>query len=327
MKSTILTFLLLLTVFLHAQPEILFSKLAHTYSIVAIDRESGQMGVAVQSHWFNVGSIVSWAEPGVGVVATQSLVDPDYGRLGILLMKEGKSAPDALKALLAADPAPEVRQVAMIDVAGNVASHTGKLCIAEAGFVKGENFSCQANLMKKNTVWEAMAKAFAESRGELADRLLAALKAAEAEGGDIRGKQSAALKVVSIQRSGVYNQDYIYDIRVDDSEQPLEELERLLNVAKAYQYMNWGDYYMEKKDVAGAMQSYQKAMQLQPGNVEMKYWYAITMASIGKLDEVKEILREVFRKEPDWKEVTRRLVQSKLFPDDPELLKKVLSIE
>lgn len=327
MKSTILTFLLLLTVFLHAQPEILFSKLAHTYSIVAIDRESGQMGVAVQSHWFNVGSIVSWAEPGVGVVATQSLVDPDYGRLGILLMKEGKSAPDALKALLAADPAPEVRQVAMIDVAGNVASHTGKLCIAEAGFVKGENFSCQANLMKKNTVWEAMAKAFRESRGELADRLLAALKAAEAEGGDIRGKQSAALKVVSIHRSGIYNQDYIYDIRVDDSEQPLEELERLLNVAKSYQYMNWGDYYMEKQDITGAMQSYQKAMQLQPDNVEMKYWYAITMVSIGKLDEVKEMLREVFRKEPDWKEVTRRLVQSKLFPDDPELLNKVLSIE
>ncbi len=301
--------------------------IAHTYSIVAYDSASGQMGVAVQSHWFNVGSIVAWAEPGVGVVATQSLVDPTYGKLGLLLMREGKSAPQVLEALKKADPNPAVRQVAMIDADGNVATHTGQYCIGEAGHVKGTHFSCQANLMLKNTVWQAMAKAYKESKGELADRLLAALKAAQKEGGDIRGKQSAALIVVSIKKHHVYNLDYIHNIRVDDSVQPLQELERLLTVSKAYQNMNWGDYYLEKHETANAMKSYRKAMELQPDNVEIKYWYAITLASIGEVEEALPFLKEVFRKDANWKTVTRRLVQSKLFPDDPKLLQKVLNAD
>lgn len=302
-----------------------YSSIVHTYSIVAIDKESGQMGVAVQSHYFNVGSVVAWAEPGVGVVATQSLVDPNYGKLGLLLMKEGKTAKETLKALIASDNNPEVRQVAMIDIHGNVATHTGKNCIGEAGHVQGDNFSCQANLMKKNTVWNAMAKAFKETKGELADRLLAALKAAQQEGGDIRGKQSAALMVVSIQKTGVFYQDYIHNLRVDDNPEPLKELERLLHISKAYQNMNWGDYYLEKGDVNQAMASYKKALELQPKNIEIKYWFAITLASIGRVEEALPKLNEVFQKEPDWKIVTKRLVKSGLFPDNPKLLKKILN--
>jgi uncharacterized Ntn-hydrolase superfamily protein len=171
--------------------------LAHTYSIVARDPETGQLGVAVQSHWFSVGAIVPWAEAGVGAVATQSFVEPSYGPLGLALMRAGKSAPEALKSLLASDAQADVRQVAMIDAQGRVASHTGVYCIAAAGHRIGANYSAQANLMLKETVWDAMAKAFESAKGDLADRLLSALEAAQGEGGDIRGKQSAAIVVVT----------------------------------------------------------------------------------------------------------------------------------
>ena len=168
----------------------------HTYSIVARDAATGDLGVAVQSHWFSVGSAVPWAEPGVGAVATQSFTEPSYGPLGLALMKAGKSAPEALKALLAADGDREVRQVAMVDAQGRSAAHTGAKCIQAAGHEVGEGFTVEANLMDKATVWPAMAKAFKGAKGDLADRLLAALRAAQAEGGDIRGQQSAAILVV-----------------------------------------------------------------------------------------------------------------------------------
>jgi uncharacterized Ntn-hydrolase superfamily protein len=167
-----------------------------TYSIVARDPATGNMGVAVQSHWFSVGSVVSFAEAGVGAVATQSFVDPSYGPLGLTLMRTGRAAPDALQALLAGDSGREVRQVGMVDAQGRVATHTGNLCIPAAGGQKGDGYVVQANLMEKATVWPAMARAFEATRGDLAERMLAALEAAEAEGGDIRGRQSAALVVV-----------------------------------------------------------------------------------------------------------------------------------
>src|SRR5688572_7186258 len=167
----------------------------HTYSIVARDLATGELGVAVQSHWFSVGSIVSWAEAGVGAVATQSFADPSYGKLGLDLMRAGRSAPDALKGLLAGDEGREVRQVAMIDAQGRVDAWTGGKDIPAAGHIVGKNYSVQANLMLNDKVWPAMARAFENTKGDLADRMLAALDAAQAVGGDIRGRQSAALIV------------------------------------------------------------------------------------------------------------------------------------
>src|SRR5690348_3332682 len=174
----------------------------HTYSIVARDPDTGELDVAVQSHWFSVGTLVPWAEAGVGAVATQSFVDPSYGKLGLDLMRAGRSAPEALKALLAADAGRDVRQVAMIDAEGRDAAHTGAKDIPAAGHVVGKGYSVQANLMANALIWPAMSRAFEGAKGDLAERMLAALEAAQAAGGDIRGKQSAALLVVSGKPTG-----------------------------------------------------------------------------------------------------------------------------
>src|SRR5678809_1014161 len=200
----------------------------NTFSIVARDSATGQIGVAVQSHWFSVGSIVPWAEAGVGAVATQSFVDPSYGKLGLDLMRTGKSGPEALRSLLAGDEGREVRQVAMIDAQGRVDDWAGKNDIQAAGHIVGKNFSVQANLMLNDKVWPAMARAFENTKGDLADRMLAALDAAQAAGGDIRGRQSAALIVVTGKPTGLAWKDRLFDLRVDDSSEPLQELRRLV---------------------------------------------------------------------------------------------------
>lgn len=295
-----------------------------TYSIVAYDRETGQLGVAVQSHWFSVGSIVPWAESGVGAVATQSFVDPSYGALGLELMRAGKTAKEALRGLLQADRTPEVRQVAMVDASGQVAVHTGKNCIAEAGHFTGDGFSCQANMMLKNTVWEAMARAYQNTRGELADRLLAALEAAEKEGGDIRGKQSAALIVVRGKSSGVWWKDRVYDLRVEDHPQPIEELKRLLTIAKAYNHMNQGDEYLTENKVEEALREYTRAMELYSGNPEMIFWPAVTMASTGRVKESLPLFRKVFAMDPNWALLLQRLPAAGQFPKDKKLMKQIL---
>ena len=207
----------------------------HTYSIVARDAKTGEIGVAVQSHWFAIGPLVPWAEAGVGAVATQSFVDPSYGKLGLDLMRAGRSGPDALKGLLAADENREVRQVAMIDAQGRVAAHTGSKCIPMAGHRVGEAYSVQANLMLDEAVWPAMSRAFESAQGDLAERMLAALEAAQAAGGDIRGKQSAALVVVSGKPTGKPWQDRIYDLRVDDHPEPVAELRRLVEAPAGLQ--------------------------------------------------------------------------------------------
>lgn len=297
----------------------------HTYSIVARDPETGEMGVAVQSHWFSVGATVSWAEAGVGAVATQSFVEPSYGPLGLALMRAGKTAPEALKALLAADAHAPVRQVAMVDRHGNVAVHTGGSCIAEAGHQTGEGFSVQANMMENDTVWGAMAKAYESTKGDLAERLMAALEAAQAEGGDIRGSQSAAILVVPAESQGQPWAERVVDLRVDDSPEPLVEMRRLLKVHRAYAHMNEGDAHMTEDDVEAAMASYAAAAEMYPEMTEIRYWQAITMATAGKVEESLPIFHEVFTAEPRWLKLTPRLVKAGLLPDDPELLKTILS--
>jgi uncharacterized Ntn-hydrolase superfamily protein len=297
-----------------------------TYSIVAYDPGSGQLGVAVQSHWFSVGSTVTWAEAGIGAVATQSFVEPAYGPLGLQLLRAGKNARESLTALLSADQHSDVRQVAMVDAQGNVAVHTGAKCIAAAGHQQGKYFSCQANMMEKNTVWPAMAAAFEAAPGELVDRLLAALQAAEKEGGDIRGRQSAAILVVNGKTSGTPWKNRVYDLRVEDHSQPLLELQRLITIAKAYNHMNRGDDLLTENNIEGALTEYTTAMGIYPGNPEMVFWPAVTMAGSGKVTESLPLFKKVFAMDKRWAELLKRLPAVGQFPDDPELLKKILSL-
>lgn len=281
----------------------------HTYSIVARDPETGQLGVAVQSHWFSVGSVVTWAEAGVGAVATQSMVDPSYGPLALDLLRAGKSADEALRGLLAADAASDIRQVAVVDAQGRVAVHTGARCIPMAGHRSGAGYSVQANLMEKDTVWGAMASAYESSKGDLAERLLAALEAAQIEKGDIRGQQSAAILVVAAQSSGRVWQDRLVDLRVEDHPEPVKELRRLLTLHHAYQHMNEGDLAVEKGDDVGARREYGAAEALAPGNLEMAFWHAVALANAGKVSESLPIFRDVFAKDRNWVTLTPRLVK------------------
>lgn len=297
-----------------------------TYSIVAYDAQTGQLGVAVQSHWFSVGAGVPWAESGVGAVATQSFTEVSYGPLGLELMRFGKSAEEALRALVSADSHQDVRQVAMVDAKGRVAVHTGKNCIPEAGHYVGEGFTCQANLMLNNTVWEAMAKAFRETEGELADKLIAALEAAEMEGGDIRGKQSAALIVVKGKSSGVWWRDRIYDLRIEDHPQPVPELKRLLRLNKAYNHMNQGDEYLTENKVEDAMKAYTQAMDMYPDNAEMIFWPAVTLAATGNVEKSLPLFRKVFAMDKNWAILLPRLPKVGQLPDDKALIQKILSL-
>jgi len=298
----------------------------HTYSIVARDPDTGQLGVAVQSHWFSVGPLVPWVEAGVGAVATQSFVEVSYGPLGLALMKAGKSAPEALKALLEIDQNRDVRQVAMIDNQGKVSAHTGKLCISEAGHITGNQFSVQANLMLKNTVWKAMAEAYQTTEGDLIDCLMAALEAAEKEGGDIRGRQSAAIIVVNGKPSGQAWRDRIVDLRVEDHPDPIAELKRLVKLHRAYEHMNRGDEYMAQDDVESALKEYSTAEQLAPDNVEMVFWHAVTLASLDRVEESLPLFKKVFKADYNWAILLPRLPKSGLLPDKPALIEKILSV-
>ncbi len=297
----------------------------HTYSIVAIDRTTGELGAAVQSHWFSVGSNVIWAESGVGAICTQSFIDPSYGPLGLDLMRAGRPAPDALAGLLRADKNEDVRQVAMLDAQGRAAAHSGKNCVPEAGNFVGDGFSCQANLMLKNTVWNAMARAFTTTKGELVDRLMAALEAAEAEGGDIRGRQSAAIIVVRGKSSGVWWKDRVYDLRVEDNPAPLAELKRLIRLNKAYNFMNRGDDLLTENKVEDALKSYSQAMAMYPDNAEMVFWPAVTLASTGKVAESLPLFKKVFAMDYNWVILVQRLPGVGQLPKDRALLKKILA--
>lgn len=299
--------------------------LAHTFSIVARDAATGEMGVAVQSHWFSVGSIVTWAEAGVGAVATQSFVEPAYGMRGLDLMRRGVAAPAALEQLVAADAQRDGRQVAMIDTSGRVSAYTGKSAITAAGHRIGREFSTQANLMANDRVWPAMADAFEKTKGDLADRMLAALEAGESVGGDIRGRQSAAILIVKGKGSGRpwVGADRVFDLRVDDHPQPIVELKRLIRLQRAYAHANRGDELMTEKRVEDALKEYQAASQLAPEIVELPFWHAVTLASIGREAEAAPIFKAVFVKEPVWADLLPRLPAAGLFPDDAALIDRI----
>ena len=341
-----LIFLLLI-----AQPVIAQLRPVNTYSIVARDPATGEMGVAVQSHWFAVGQVVPWAEAGVGAVATQSFVDPSYGQLGIELLRAGKPAPAALRGLLMSDSACDVRQVAMIDAGGVVATFTGGRDIVAAGgiagsgtasqiqcgtaggsLMTGRDFAVQANLMENDRVWPAMAKAYTETSGDLAARMLASLEAAQAAGGDIRGKQSAALVVVKGKPSGKPWMDRVFDVRVDDHADPLAELRRLVTLQRAYNHMNAGDLAVEHNDAEGALREYSAAEKIAattPGiatsrHAEMIYWHAVALVNMKRVDEAIPLFARAFQMQPSWRELTPRLSRSGLLPDDAALLQRIV---
>jgi uncharacterized Ntn-hydrolase superfamily protein len=327
MKKIISLLSLFTSIILLAQTHKTAEPLAHTFSIVARDSVTGELGVAVQSHWFSVGTTVSWAEAGVGAVATQSFVNKSFGIRGLNLLRNGLTARQALDSLLATDEGREVRQVAIVDTHGNVATHTGKNCIGYAGHIQGYNFSVQSNMMLTNKVPQAMADAFEKSKGKsLAGRMLLALEAAQKAGGDIRGQQSAALLIVPGKSEGKPWDERIVDLHVDDSPAPVKELQRLYMVHTAYQHMNNGDLAVEKNDMATAMNEYHAAMKLFPQNLEMQYWTAITLANNKQVEKALPIFKKVFSKDANWKELTRRLPKVNLLTVLNADLKKILAL-
>ena len=294
-----------------------------TYSIVAYDEETGQLGVAVQSHWFSVGSLVPWVRAGVGAVATQSFVKVEYGPNGLKLMGKGFSAEDALKILVEEDKNSAVRQVGMVDAKGNASAFTGENCIQFAGHIVGRNYTVQANLMASATVPTAMVSAYETTKGELVDRLMAALEAAQKEGGDIRGKQSAAIIVVSGKPTGIEWKDKLFDLRIEDHPEPINEMKRLIRVSRAYQHANQGDLYLETGEIDKALEEYDLAAEYYPENPELPFWTAVSLASVNRVDEALPIFKEVFEKAPDLRALIPRLIPAGLLPDDGALIKRI----
>jgi uncharacterized Ntn-hydrolase superfamily protein len=275
-----------------------------TYSIVARDPQTGEVGVAVQSHWFSVGSVVPWARAGVGAVATQSIGEPSYGPGALDLMAAGAAAGEALERLLGADPRSRFRQVAVVDASGRVAVHTGESCIAFAGDRTGDGYGAQANMMAGPEVWPAMARAFEGSEGPLARRMLVALRAAEAAGGDARGRQSAAIVVAPAEgepwRLSV-------ELRVEDHPEPLDEMERLLDLSDAYRLASEGDDLVGQGRHGEAAERYTRAGALAPGNHELLFWSGLSAAQGGDLETAVARVREAIALQPGWGKLLDRL--------------------
>lgn len=300
---------------------------AHTYSIVAMDTATGEMGIGVQSHWFSVGTLVAWGRSGVGVVATQSFVNPSFGPKGLDLMASGVSAQEALSRLLKEDPGKEYRQVAFLDAKGHVEAFTGSDCVAEADHFVGKGFSVQANMMLNDKVVPAMRRAFEASAGKpLEERLLLTLQAAQDAGGDIRGKQSAALIVVGPEKTTEVWNDKRINLRVDDHPEPLQELERLLEVHKAYEWMNKGDLAVEEGNMEAALEAYGKAETMMPDNLEMKFWKAVSLANNNQLDSALPIFKQVFKEDMNWRTLIKRLPKAGVLNIDQKALKKILEL-
>jgi uncharacterized Ntn-hydrolase superfamily protein len=299
-----------------------------TYSIVVRDSETRCLGVAVQSHYFAVGRIVPWAEAGVGAVATQSFADPSYGPLGLGLMRDGVTAPEALSELVERDVGRDVRQVAMVDADGNTAAHTGSRCVSAAGDIQGAGLTTQANMMTSRTVWSAMRDTYEQAHGSLAERLLAALDAAEAEGGDIRGRQSAAILIVGAERTERPWEAVLLDVRVDDHPEPLDELRRLVRYSAAYDAI--GKALFTSGAVTGteevpaavgeeALADLAAADGVLDANPEAAVWRAVLLARLGRTDEARAAIRELSRGRPELAEFVRRLPEAGLLPEGTDL--------
>ena len=271
-----------------------------TYSLVARDAVTGELGVAVQSHWFGVGSVVPFVQPGVGAVATQSVPDPAHGAR-ILEELAGGAAPDAaIDATLVGDEGAAYRQIGVVDAQGRVATHTGEGCMADAGHTAGDGWTAQANMMASAEVWPAMAEAFVAAEGPLAERLLAALDAAEAAGGDVRGRQSAAIVVAGAT-------GFTIDLRVEDHPEPLDELRRLLVLRRAYTAAERADEAMAEGRMEDAAALYEEAGRLAPQSAELSFWAGLAQAQHGDLPGGVERVRAAIQASPGLGTLLERL--------------------
>ena len=288
-----------------------------TYSIVARCPDTGQLGVAVQSHFFGTGNVVPWLEAGVGAVATQAMAEVAHGPDGLARLRAGRSPEEALADILEPDEGAETRQVAVVDVSGQAAAHTGALCIVHASHVIGDGFTAQANMMRDPGVPEAMAAAFTASSGTLALRLVDALDAAEAAGGDIRGRQSAALAVVAPVASEKAGHDRLVEVRVEDHPEPLPELRRLVELARAYRRIEDAEEAMAQGDLERALAIYIESAAQQPDQPEFAFWHAVLLAGLGRDDEARAVAAPVFAlpNGEGWRELVRRLPAADLLPE------------
>lgn len=292
-----------------------------TYSIAAYDPINHQFGIAVQSHSFACGSQVPWVESGVGAIATQAKGNSSFGYLGLAMLRVGLSATQALNALLASDSEAEIRQVAIVDSGGNVAVHTGRKCIPFAEHQIGAHYSVQVNLMERHTVCRAIAEAFEAKSGDLAERMLTALRAAQVEGGDIRGQQSAALKVVSAQAFRPWER--VFDLRIDDHVKPIAELERLLRIARSSHHQKKAIEFLKSDRISESFQEFQQAVQLLDDDAEATFWYAVRLAA-ANVEAATPLFQKLFVKDSRWRSLAARLVQDDSISDD--LLDRILKI-
>lgn len=294
-----------------------------TYSIAARDPVTGEMGLATQSQAFAVGSSVPWAEPGYGVIATQSIAEPYYGELGLDLLRGGMTATESLHAMRSIDPHPERRQVVMIDARGDVAVYTGDGCVAAAGHRVGEHCCALANLVVGPQVWNDMVDAFEATSGPLANRLVSALVAAEAAGGDLRGRRSAAVVVVRAERTGRPWQDQLVDLRVDDHDDPVTELCHLVETSDTYHDVVRGfELAIDGDPVRGATEIDELDLQRRD-DPDLLMWRAAVLAMAGRADEAVDAFARLHRDHPQFVEAARRMVPAGIFTDKGAVLEAI----
>lgn len=289
-----------------------------TYSIIGFDTEAGEIGIGVQSRWFHAGQDLAWIEPGVGAVCTQAMTEPSYGPGGLELLRAGRSPAEALEQLTAADPGRDVRQVAIGDLTGRFAQHTGSRCVASAGHAAGENCCAQGNMLASDACWGAMVAAFEASDAPLADRLLAALDAAESEGGDARGRQAARLLVRPSQPTGSPWSDRIVDLSVVDHPQPLVELRRLLALHRAYRRLSHALDLVGAGDVASAVAEVDAAAASAPDDDQIAFWRSTVLGASGRPGDAVAAFQSAVRAHPGWPQYLQSCVDAGLLP--PQVL-------
>jgi len=296
-----------------------------TYSIVARDAETGYLGVAVQSHYFSVGSVSPHAEAGVAAVTIQSFAKPSYGTEGLRLIREGASAHEALATLRGRDEHSEYRQSAMVDTQGRVAVYTGERCIPEAGHHSGDGYACLGNMLLEGDIWDQMGDAFAGAKGDLIDRLIVALEAAQSAGGDLRGRRSAAVIIVAAEASGDPAVEVLFNLRVEDHDQPLQELKRLVTLKKAFHHNSRGDHHLRNGDVNAALREFSMAVAMAPAHEELVFWQAVAMAVAGFQKEAEPLFRELFGSSSNWRLLAERVAKSRYLPEGAHALDEILA--
>jgi uncharacterized Ntn-hydrolase superfamily protein len=296
-----------------------------TCSIIARDPATGELGIAVQSRYFAVGRIVPWIEAGVGAVVSQSFANPVYGHETLRLLRSGLEPQHALKKLLSEDPGEAMRQVAILDAQGRIAEHTGTQCVPAAGHAAGANCCAQANMMAKNTIWNAMVQAFENASGELADRLLAAMEAAEREGGDVRGRQAASLIVVSGKPSGISRLDHSVDLRVDDHPDPVAEIKRLLRYSRAHERANRAINKAVANDLSAALADLDVCCESYPNEPEFLIRRVLVLIPLGRIGEALQTLRQAYAIHPGWSELLLRFADAKVIPIRREMLEPLVA--